>query len=156
MSVYSICSGPLLMKAHRSVALVRWRRASREARLLRQPLDPRWFALTDLCLVILSGIAWMVIPAFGLWFTLLALLPWGLRLLDKAPPYRRTPLDGAIVIFLVTTWTGYWASYDKSTAWVKAWLIMTTILLYFALSAQPKRNLGLLSFLSFALGLGVY
>lgn len=97
----------------------------------------------------------MVIPAFGLWFTLLALLPWGLRLLDKAPPYRRTPLDGAIVIFLVTTWIGYWASYDKSTAWVKAWLIMTTILLYFALSAQPKRNLGLLSFLSFALGLGV-
>ena len=53
----------------------------------------RWFSLADLLLVIVSGLVWILIPAFGLWFTLIALLPWGLRLLAKAPAFQRTPLD---------------------------------------------------------------
>jgi len=125
---------------------------------LRQLVDDRWFALFDLLLVITSASAWMLIPQFGIWFSLIALLPWVLRFLAGHLPFRRTPLDWLIAIFLVTAWVGYWAAYDKSAAWIKVWLIVNAVLLYYALSAQPKQNLVFLSFLSFcfALTLSLY
>jgi len=120
---------------------------------LRQLVDSRWFALTDLLLVIVSAAAWMLIPRFGIAFSLIAFLPWILRSLAGHLPFQRTPLDGLIAIFLVTAWVGYWAAYDKPAAWVKVWLIVNAVLLYYALSAQPKRNLEFLSFLSFCFAL---
>lgn len=106
----------------------------------------------------LSAVAWMLIPQFGIGFSLIALLPWVLRFLAGHLPFRRTPFDWLIAIFLVTAWVGYWAAYDKSAAWIKVWLIVSAVLLYYALSAQPKQNLVFLSFLSFcfALALSLY
>jgi hypothetical protein len=120
---------------------------------LRQLVDHRWFALTDLFLVIMSAAAWMVIPRFGIGFSLIALLPWVLRFLAGYRPFQRTPFDWLMTIFLVTAWVGYWAAYDKSAAWIKVWLIVNAVLLFYALSAQPKRNLEFLSFLSFCFAL---
>jgi tetratricopeptide (TPR) repeat protein len=116
---------------------------------LRVPVENRWFARADLLVVMMSGVAWMLIPRLAIWFTLIALLPWIFRLLDSHIPVRLTPFDWLIAIFLVTAWVGYWTAYDKSAAWIKFWLIVSAILLYYALSAQPKQNLGLLSCLSF-------
>jgi hypothetical protein len=140
------------MKERRLGGLARFCRSWRETKLLRQLVDNRWFALVDLFLVILSGVAWIVIPAFGLWFTLLALLPWGLRWLRLGFPFCRTPFDWVMAILFVTAWVGYWVSYDRSSAWVKVGLVMTAILMYFALSAQPKKDVELLSLLCFAAG----
>jgi tetratricopeptide (TPR) repeat protein len=125
---------------------------------LRQLVDNRWFALIDLLLVAMSAAAWMLIPQFGIGFSLIALLPWVLRFLAGYLPFQRTPFDWLIAIFLVTAWVGYWAAYDKSAAWIKVWLIVSAVLLYYALSAQPKQNLSVLSFLSFcfALALSLY
>jgi hypothetical protein len=120
---------------------------------LRQLVDNRWFALTDLFLVMMSTAAWMLIPQFGIAFSLMALLPWVLRFLAGYAAFQRTPFDWLIAIFLVTAWCGYWAAYDKSAAWIKVWLIVSAVLLYYALSAQPKQNLSVLSFLSFCLAL---
>ena len=116
---------------------------------MRHLVDSHWFALTDLFLVIVSVAAWMLIPRFGIAFSLIAFLPWVLRLLAGHLPFQRTPLDWLIAIFLITAWVGYWAAYDKSAAWIKVWLIVDAVLLYYALSAQPKQNLEFLSFLSF-------
>ena len=91
----------------------------------------------------------MIKPDFGIWFILIALLPWGLRIISRRIPYKRTSLDWLIAVFLVTTWIGYWAAYDKATAWNKAWLIMTAVLLYYALVAQPEKNWSRLTFLIF-------
>lgn len=125
---------------------------------MRRLVDNRWFALIDLLLVMMSATAWMLIPRYGIGFSLIALLPWVLRLLAGHLPFQRTPFDWLIAIFLVTAWVGYWAAYDKSAAWIKVWLIVSAVLLYYALSAQPKQNLVFLSFLSFcfALALSLY
>jgi hypothetical protein len=122
---------------------------------LRQLVDNRWFALTDLLLVIMSAVAWMLIPRFGIGFSLIALLPWVLRLLAGYFPFQRTPFDWLIAIFLITAWVGYWAAYDKTAAWIKVWLLVSAVLLYYAISAQPKQNFGFLSFLSFCFALTV-
>jgi hypothetical protein len=98
---------------------------------------------------------WLFLPKIGVWFTLLAILPWFLRVAAGSTPFHRTPLDWLMAIFLVTALIGYWAAYDKTTAWIKFWLIVTAILLYYALSAQIKQNLVTVSLLSFCLGLGV-
>jgi hypothetical protein len=66
----------------------------------------------------MSAAAWILIPRFGIGFSLLALLPWILRLLAGIFPFQRTPLDWLIVIFLTTAWIGYWAAYDKPSAWI--------------------------------------
>ena len=106
----------------------------------------------------MSAAAWMLIPRFGIGFSLIALLPGVLRFLAGHFPFRRTPFDWLIGIFLVTAWVGYWSAYDRSAAGIKFWLIVSAVLLYYALSAQPKQNLGLVSFLSFcfALALSLY
>ena len=114
-----------------------------------------WFALADVVLVLVSGLIWLFTRELGPWFLLLALLPWTLRLLARKFPFQRTPLDGLIGVFLVTAWVGYWASYDGLAAWNKVWFVVLAVLLYYALSAQPKQNLSWISLLLFGIGVGV-
>ena|GEM_PF-753988 len=123
--------------------------------MLRRFVEGPWFALTDVLLALASGVCWVLNPGIAIWFTFLACLPAYLRLLANKAPVQRTPLDWLMVIFVITAWLGYWAAYDKTTAWIKVWLIMTAILLYYALSAQTKQTLVAVSFLSFCLGLGM-
>src|SRR5690349_24602824 len=98
----------------------------------------------------------MFIPEYGIGFSLLAMLPWIVRFLAGRLPFRRTPFDWLLAIFLVTAWIGYWAAYDKSAAWIKVWLIVSAVLLYYALSAQPKQNLALLSFVAFCFAVALF
>lgn len=105
--------------------------------------------------MIASAAAWISAPSLAIWFTLIALFPWVFRLLGGRSPFQRTPLDLLLAIFLITAWVGYWAAYDKDSAWVKFWLIVSAVLLYYALSGQPRRNLGLLSFLCLCLALSI-
>src|SRR5688572_268344 len=156
MLVGSMFSGPTRMKARRLGEA--GKKSNSWEKILRSLVDNRWFALTDLFLVMMSAAAWMLIPQFGIAFSLMALLPWVLRFLAGYAAFQRTPFDWLIAIFLVTAWVGYWAAYDKSAAWIKVWLIVSAVLLYYALSAQPKQNLSVLSFLSFcfALALSLY
>ena len=141
------------MKAHPSAGLGE---PSRDVtKLFSQIIGNRWFSLADLLLVIASGAAWILVPSYGICFTLIALLPWASRLLGGSRPFQRTPLDWLIALFLLTAWIGYGAAYDKAAAWAKVWLIVTAVLLYYALSAQPKQNLDYVSALSFCLALGL-
>jgi tetratricopeptide (TPR) repeat protein len=136
--------------------------AGRDSKTPAEILSVRWlvvdnprFALADLLLVILSGAAWAIIPRFGTWFTLIALVPWVLRSLNGKPAFQRTPFDPLIALFLLTALSGYWAAYDTATAWIKLWLVMTAVLLYYALCAQPKENHRFISLISFLLGIGI-
>lgn len=123
--------------------------------MLRRLVDDHRFALTDLVLVMLSGAIWMMKPEFGVWVILIALLPWVLRSLAGRFPFRRTPFDWLIAVFLVTAWVGYWVAYDKASAWNKVWFIVLAVLLFYALSAQPRQNLAWGSAVFFPVGLGV-
>jgi hypothetical protein len=121
---------------------------------MRQIVKSQWFALFDLLLVIIGGAVWMLKPEIGLWSTLIALTPWILRIVSGVFPFRRTSFDWLIAIFLLTSWVGYWAAYDKTIAWSKFGLILMAALLYYAISTQPKENLGWLSVIFFCVGVG--
>jgi len=122
---------------------------------LRQLVNDRRFALVDLLLVLVSGAVWMLKPEWGFWFLLAALLPAVFRLVGGRSPFQKTQLDGLVVVFFITAIGGYWASYDQEAAWSKLWFIATGVLLYYALSAQPKENLVWVCAILFSIGVGV-
>jgi O-antigen ligase len=111
--------------------------------------------LADFVLVLISGAVWMVQPEWGLWIILVALLPWVARLVSGGFPFQRSSLDWLIAILLITAWIGYWASYDRTTAWSKVWFIVLGVLVFYALSAQPRQNRAGISTILFAMGVGV-
>ena len=123
--------------------------------MLRQLVDDRRFAFVDLILVLVSGAVWMLKPGWGFWFLLTALLPAGFRIMGGKRPFQKTQVDGLVILFFITATVGYWASYDQETAWRKLWLIASAVLLYYALSAQPKENFVWLSMILFFIGVGV-
>jgi len=123
--------------------------------LLRQIVQNRWFALADLLLVLISGLARVAIPQNGIWFTVIACLPWVLRASARSFPFRRTVFDWLIAVFVLTAAIGYWAAYDKDTASKKFWVLLLAVLLYYALSGQPRENLGWVARIFFSIGVGV-
>lgn len=124
--------------------------------MLHRITSSRWFALADLGLVSLSGCLWALWPEAGILPLLtIALLPWGVRLLAGQLPFRRTSLDLLVVIFLATSWAGYWAAYDQQAAWSKVWMVFFAVLLYYALAAQPPENRTTVCFYFFCIGVGI-
>lgn len=123
---------------------------------MREVVHSSRFARFDLLVVIVSGIAWLLwLDHVGAAPLLLLFLPWMLRLFAKVIPFQRTPFDWLMVVFLVTTWIGYWSSYDEASALNKAWLITASIFLFYALSAQPKENILWITSGLFMIGVGV-
>jgi O-antigen ligase len=120
---------------------------------LRQLIRSRRFALVDPILAMLCGAVWMLKPEWGIWFFLIALLPFVLSFLFDRYQFKWSDL--LILVFAATAWVGYWAAYDQKTAWNKAWLLMTAILLYFSLRVQPEQNLFWISISLFGIGVGV-
>ena len=120
---------------------------------MQQLIRKQSFALAELVLIVLSGAIWVVKPELGIWFILVALLPLLLRVFVGGFQFK--PIDWLVVIFVATAWVGYWAAYDQTTAWSKAWLIVTATLLYFSLKWQPKQNLFHISVFLFCIGVGV-
>lgn len=120
---------------------------------MRKVVEDYRFALLELLLIALCGAVWIIEPGWGLWFIPTALLPFILR--SVAGRFSLDGRDVLVLLFGVTAWGGYWAAYDQTAAWSKAWLVMTAILLYFSLKAQPPENLPRLSFALFCLGVGV-
>jgi O-antigen ligase len=114
-------------------------------RRLPRWIDQRWFALFDLGCVAISLALWQALPRAGGWPVLLALLPWGLRLVGGRFPYRRTNGDLLLAIFLLTAIVSVWSAYDREVAWQKLWLIVGALLLFYALAAQPKENLWIIA-----------
>jgi tetratricopeptide (TPR) repeat protein len=128
-----------------------------------------WFALADLACVFIGGaiafagsqISWQTGLATSLACVAagiaLALLPWLLRLVRGLSPFQPTPFDLVMALFLFSALTGVWAAYDRQAALGKFCLLLISILLFYALAAQPGGNLwvilGLLSL--FGVGLSV-
>jgi len=123
--------------------------------LLREAVRSRDFLLADLCIVAISGAVLCLFPDFGVWSLLIALIPWGFRLVAGIAPFQRTRFDWLIAVFVITAVAGYWASYDKTIAFTKLLLIFVSVLLFYALSAQPEENLLWVSTGLFCIGVGI-
>jgi O-antigen ligase len=124
--------------------------------VVQRIISSHWFALTDLALVILSGLLWVFVPEVDVLPVItVAIIPWVVRIVAGFTPFKRTPFDWLVAVFLVTAWGGYWAAYDREAAWSKVWFIVLAVLLYYALAAQPKKNLGWISSILFCTGFGI-
>ncbi|MBC8446793.1 MAG: O-antigen ligase family protein [Chloroflexi bacterium] len=89
-------------------------------------------ALTSLAVLLLMTEEPRLLP---LALALIA-LPWPLRLWRHRRLTVRTPLDGPLLLFLLTAAVGLWAAYDRTLAWPKFWLIVGGVALYYALANQ--------------------
>ena len=114
--------------------------------------DPR-FVFGELIFIVLCGAVWLVSPQLGIWFILIALALFLTRLFIGQ--VRLNSFDWLILVFLITVGSGYWAAYDQATAWTKLWFIITGVLLFYSLRAQPRENLIGVSVLLFCVGIGV-
>jgi O-antigen ligase len=120
----------------------------------RATVNSRTFALVELCIVAISGAALCLLPRIGIWAIAASLIPWGLRFTVGEPLFRRTRIDAWLAIFLFTAFVGAWASYDRFTATQKLYLIIEAVILYYALTSQPKENLVWVSAGFFGIGVG--
>ncbi len=106
----------------------------------------RWFPFVDLGLALLAGALWMKAGARLGWVVLiLALLPWGMRATVNLPAFRRTRLDGLLLLFLLTAVLGLWTAVNFRLAAEKFWLIVGSVVLFYALAGQSRRDVWLVS-----------
>jgi hypothetical protein len=102
-----------------------------------------WFPWFDLACALTAGGLWFL-NRFGQYswtLLLLGLLPWLLRLQSGRSPFRRTPFDPFLLLFLLTAAAGAWIAYNSHTALAKFWSIVGAIILFYAVAGQPRRNL---------------
>lgn len=112
------------------------------------------FAWFDLALVSLSAAVLWGWPQAGWWPLLLALLPWLLRLLAGGWPWQPTPLDGLLLLFLLTAVLAAYLAPNPTLAWSKFRLLAVGSLLYLALAGQPAPHRWPLAGLVAILGAG--
>lgn len=107
----------------------------------RETINSPAFALAELSTVVASGAVLCLVPQIGFWAIAASLIPWSIRAFAGLVPFRRSSLDWLIVLFLLTAATGLWASYDQTAALEKFMLIVMSVVLFYALGAQPQENL---------------
>jgi hypothetical protein len=122
---------------------------------MKSLVNTRWFALADLGCVMASAVWWLSQPMIGGWPLFVALLPWMARLTAGQFPFRRTPLDWFMALFLLSAGVGVWVAYDREGAWIKFWVLVSATLFYFAMSAQPRTNIWLIVRLMGGIGVGM-
>jgi hypothetical protein len=86
---------------------------------------------------------------------LVAIVPWAARLAARKPLIQHTPFDLALIIFLLTAAAGIWAAYQPLAAWLKFWLLVSAILLYFAVARQSQENLRIIAGFLVVVGISV-
>lgn len=91
-----------------------------------------WLSYFDLGCVSLATGLWLIKPEWGFWPLLLALIPWAIRFVIYGKPSTRTAFDLPILVFLVTGVVSVWTAYDRDMALAKFWLIVASVLIFFA------------------------
>ncbi len=58
----------------------------------------------------------------------------------KHLPFRRTPLNFFVALFLLTAAVGVWAAYDREVAWAKFWFLVVAVAIYYEMASQPRER----------------
>ena len=115
--------------------------AERATRGMRGFVAGRGFALALLGCAAAPTVVWAIAPDAG-WMPLaIAILPWIALARWGSRPAFRTRLDPAIALFLIAATIGLWTAYDPAAALAKFRLVLSAVLLYYALAYQPAENL---------------
>ncbi len=118
---------------------------------------PIWLSYLDLAAAALAGALWYALPQLGAWPLVLALLPWGLRVVLTGRLTRTTPFDLLLILFLLLSGLAVWTAYDRQAALAKFWLLAGGVLLYYALVNAEGLGYGRAWLLAlFGAGVAVY
>jgi len=80
-----------------------------------------------------GGVTWHV----GAWPLVLLAIPLLLRLATRSLALRPILFDVLLWAFLASAAMGVWVAYNPGPAWIKFWLIVGAVGLYYALAHQP-------------------
>ena len=118
--------------------------ASETHRQVARPrfVDTRLFGWVDLGCACIAGVLWYVSNgALGPWPLLIAGIPWVARLANKRLPVRRTRLDPLLLAFLLSALFSSWIGYNQIQSWDKLWLIVGSIVIFYAVAGQHPDNI---------------
>ena len=106
------------------------------------------FALIELGIACFCGALWYAFPEVKGWPILLVIVVILVRRIFHQS--CNPPILGILIfIFLLTAGVGIWAAYDKDSAWIKFWIIVGSIFIFFAITHQSRKNVwGLITILS--------
>ncbi len=113
---------------------------------MKKFVEDRWFPIIDLLFTAAAAFLWFLGAGYLSWEPLLiALFPWGMRALAGRFPFRRTSLDGWLLLFLVTAVVSIHFAYDPQLAMSKLWVLVGAVLFFYSLAAQSRRDVWLLA-----------
>jgi O-antigen ligase len=113
------------------------------------------FAQVDFWITAIGGGVLCLFPEVWLWCLSILLIPRVIRVAARAKSIRPQGNDWLLAVFLVSACAGYWAAYDREAASTKLMFLAASILLYYAIRAQPEVNLAWISSTVFCIGVGV-
>lgn len=113
--------------------------------MLKRIVKNRWFAITELILVLLCGMIWYFRPDLSWRLLWIPLLPWAFRIAAGIFPFQRTAFDIPVLVFFAFAFMAAWISYDQLESWAKFWLVLTALLVFYALANQPPENYWLIA-----------
>lgn len=109
--------------------------------MIQNVFQSRWYALLVLIGAAASGFLWYI-DAGSDW---LLLLIGGLPLLLLYLFRQKNPVPNLLTlffsVFLLTAVVGVWAAYRPEAALAKFWVLLGSVLIFYALAAQPFYNL---------------
>jgi hypothetical protein len=108
--------------------------------------NDRWFPIINTVFVGGAAALWYLSSGQIGWPLLAAILiPWFLRMAAGRSPFRRTRLDGWLLLFGITAVIGTFTAYDAANAQGKLWVLIGAIALYLAVVSVSRRDVWLLA-----------
>ena len=124
-------------------------------RIMKRIVDHPYFFIVEFMCICMALLLWIIYPGHSWQPLIIAIAPLLLRIAAGRSPFVRTPFDLPIVIFLLTAGVGIWAAYQPAAAWLKFWLLLSSVLFFYLLSRQPIDNLWAVSIVLSLLGSGI-
>lgn len=113
-------------------------------KLLQEIISNRWFALLALACSATSGFLWFIGTDKSIWLLPLAGFPVAI-LYFSGTNYRISPfLITVFSLFILTAVVGVWTAYRPDVAAEKFWILIGSILLFFAIAAQSPKNFSII------------
>lgn len=106
-------------------------------------VDRHWFGLAELVCAVGSVALVLLQPNLFGWPLLLMALPWSARLLSGRFPIRLIGLEIWFALFLLTAGIGVWAAYDSAAAVSKFWVLVSAVVLFYAVANLRPEHLPL-------------
>lgn len=115
----------------------------------------RWFALLALLGAAASGFLWYINGDLGWAPLLIGGVPVVLLYLFRHENPVPNLVTALFSVFLLTAAVGVWAAYDPAAALAKFWVLLGSLLVFYALAAQPYENLPAVFWSLGLIGLGI-